>query len=264
MRDPVQHSEQAAISRSRQQDRTDGTPPPFLTVTKLGLVVLQGRSAGPNGQSYELPHQDRFRTDLLDGADLREREKQERILHNLRGQGRTGTLVSDGRKNVAKRPMVNFIFHCTEGVFLIECVDSSDWESEVDVSKGATKGDWLAMKLDKAIGQVNEIAGGEVVDQVLLDSAGDCKKARRLLKAKRPKLVVGACAAHTLDLLIEDIGKIKRFANVIAKARVITKVIMNHGAVRVFFLMCGRHSLKSNFPLGQKGIFRCQRWSRFG
>ena len=177
MRDPVQHSEQAEISRSRQQDRTDGTPPPFLTVTKLELVVLQGRSAGPTGQPYELPHQDRFRTDLLDGADLREREKQERILHNLRGQGRTGTLVSDGRKNVAKRPMVNFIFHCTEGVFLIECVDSSDWESEVDVSKGATKGDWLAMKLDKAIGQVNEIAGGEVVDQVLLDSAGDCNTA---------------------------------------------------------------------------------------
>ena len=53
------------------------------------------------------------------------------------------------------------------------------------------------------------MAGADVVDQVIADSAGDCKKARRLLKEKyRNNLdLCQACAAHTLDLLLEDIGK---------------------------------------------------------
>jgi hypothetical protein len=54
------------------------------------------------------------------------------------------------------------------------------------------------------------MAGADVVDQVIADSAGDCKKARRLLKEKYGgKICVSgsACAAHTLDLLLENIGK---------------------------------------------------------
>ena len=64
------------------------------------------------------------------------------------------------------------------------------------------------------------MAGAEVVDQVITDSAGACKMARRLLKEKyRGKICVTACAAHTLDRLLEDIGKLKRFANTIATLR---------------------------------------------
>ncbi len=51
------------------------------------------------------------------------------------------------------------------------------------------------------------MAGADVFDQVIADSAGDCKKARRLLKEKYRNKLCQACAAHTLDLLLEDIGK---------------------------------------------------------
>ena len=52
------------------------------------------------------------------------------------------------------------------------------------------------------------MAGADVVDQVIADSAGDCKKARRLLKEKyRNKICVKLAPAHTLDLLLENIGK---------------------------------------------------------
>ena len=61
----------------------------------------------------------------------------------------------------------------------------------------------------------------------------DCNKARRLLQVKyRGTFCVSACAAHTLDRLLEDIGKFKRFANTIATMRVIGKVIMAHAASR--------------------------------
>ena len=55
------------------------------------------------------------------------------------------------------------------------------------------------------------MAGADVVDQVIADSAGDCKTARRLLKEKyRNKICVKLAlrtVPHTLDLLLEDIGK---------------------------------------------------------
>ena len=57
------------------------------------------------------------------------------------------------------------------------------------------------------------------------DSAGDCNKARRLLQVKyRGTFCASACAAHTLDRLLEDIGKLKRFANSIATLRVIAEM----------------------------------------
>ena len=53
------------------------------------------------------------------------------------------------------------------------------------------------------------------------------------LKAKYGgRICVSACAAHTLGLLLEGIGKIRRFANVVAKLRVIAKVIMNQAELR--------------------------------
>ena len=127
--------------------------------------------------------------------------------------------------------MVNFLFHCADGTWLLDCVDTSDWRSEMEDDE--TKGDWIFQIVVEHIDALTKIAGAEVVDQVITDSAGDCKKARRLLKEKyRGKICVSACAAHTLDLLLEDIGKLKRFANTIATMRVIGKVISNHAKIR--------------------------------
>ena len=81
------------------------------------------------------------------------------------------------------------------------------------MSDEETKGDWIAQKLVHHIEKIYGMAGASVIDQVITDSAGDCKKARRLLKEKYGgRICVSACAAHTLDLLLEDIGKHKRFA----------------------------------------------------
>ena len=49
----------------------------------------------------------------------------------MRRQGKTGSILSDGRKNVKKWPMVNFIFKSTMGTFLVSCVNSEKWKDEV-------------------------------------------------------------------------------------------------------------------------------------
>jgi len=184
-----------------------------------------------NGGKYIPPNRKRLADDLLDKAEARETESLKDVLIRLARQKKSGSIVLDGRKSISKLPMVNFLFHCADGTWLLECVDTSDWRSEMEDDE--TKGDWIFENVVEHIDALTKIAGAEVVDQVITDSAGDCKKARRLLKEKyRGKICVSACAAHTLDLLLEDIGKLKRFANTIATMRVIGKVISNHAKIR--------------------------------
>jgi len=52
--------------------------------------------------------------------------------------------------------MVNFLFHCADGTWLIECVDTSDWRSEMEDSE--TKGDWIFQKVVEHIDALNKIA----------------------------------------------------------------------------------------------------------
>ena len=53
----------------------------------------------------------------------------------------------------------------------------------------------------------------------------------KLLEAKRPNLYWTPCAAHYLDLILEDIGKIPRIAKTLERAIQLTGYIYNHGGV---------------------------------
>ena len=128
------------------------------------------------GGRYLPPHRKRLAEDLLDKAEGRETDSLKDALIRLARQKKSGSIVLDGRKSISKRPMVNFLFHCADGTWLIECVDTSEWRSEMNEDE--TKGDWIFDKVVGHIDALNTIAGGEVVDQVITDSAGDCKKAR--------------------------------------------------------------------------------------
>ena len=89
--------------------------------------------------------------------------------------------------------MVNFLFHCADGTWLIECADTSDWRSEMEEDE--TQGDWIFHKVVEHIDTLNKMAGAEVVDQVITDSAGDCKKASKG-KVRRQDLRLSLRCAH--------------------------------------------------------------------
>jgi Protein of unknown function (DUF 659) len=46
--------------------------------------------------------------------------------------------------------------------------------------------------------------------------------------AKKKKLFWNSCAAHVIDLMLEDIGKLSIFRDVIGKAKRLCKFIYNH------------------------------------
>ena len=53
----------------------------------------------------------------------------------------------------------------------------------------------------------------------------------KLLEAKRPNLYWTLCAAHCIDLILEDIGKIPRIAKTLERVIQLTRYIYDHGGV---------------------------------
>lgn len=70
--------------------------------------------------------------------------------------------------------------------------------------------------------------GRENVVQVVTDNGSAFVKAGKLLM-KRYNLYWTPCAAHCIDLMFEDIGKVNSVQCVIKNGRTITNFIYNHG-----------------------------------
>ena len=77
---------------------------------------------------------------------------------------------------------------------------------------------------------IQEIGPQHVV-QVITDNVVNYVVAGRMLMARYPTLFRTPCAAHCLDLILEDLGKIDWIKDTIDSMRSITKFIYNHAAV---------------------------------
>uniref|UniRef100_A0A2N9ENN1 BED-type domain-containing protein n=1 Tax=Fagus sylvatica TaxID=28930 RepID=A0A2N9ENN1_FAGSY len=88
-----------------------------------------------------------------------------------------------------------------------------------DISKTADK---VFEMLDNVI----EMVGEENVVQIVTDNASNYKKAGKMLMEKRKKLYWTPCAAHCIDLILEDFEKkLKIHSETIANAKKITTYI---------------------------------------
>ena len=133
-----------------------------------------------------------------------------------------GTLVSDGWTNVQNRPIINFLAVTPDGAMFMDGMDTSGQVKDAD---------FIAEELQKRI----ESIGAEDIVQVVTDSAGNCVAAREKLASKFTSIVFSPCAAHCLDLLLEDIGKLTWVKDVIADGHDIVKFITNHQSPLAYF-----------------------------
>ncbi|KAI3810701.1 hypothetical protein L1987_20323 [Smallanthus sonchifolius] len=105
------------------------------------------------------------------------------------------SILSDGwRDSVVQKDIINFVVNSPRGSVFIKSLDVSD------VTKNA---DFLFKLLDAMIEEVGE----KNVIQVVTDNASAYVKAGKLLEGKRKHLYWTPCAAHCIDLMLEDIGK---------------------------------------------------------
>jgi hypothetical protein len=128
------------------------------------------------------------------------------------------TLMSDGWSDKRERHLINFLVNSPEGTYFMGSVDAS---SEVQDQ---------FMLADLLEEKINEIRKDKVV-QVIIDNGANYKAAGRILIERIPSLFWSPGAAHCLDLMLEDIGRLKEFKKPTARASRITTFIYRHGKI---------------------------------
>jgi hypothetical protein len=112
--------------------------------------------------------------------------------------------MSDGWSDRRGRHLINFLANSPAGTYFLESVDAS---IECQDSR------MIADLLEKRI----EGVGKENVVQVVTDNGANYKAAGKILMERIPTLYWSPCACHCLDLMLEDIGKLKAFKKPIAR-----------------------------------------------
>ena len=122
--------------------------------------------------------------------------------------------MSDGWKDMRGRQLINFLVNNPFGTIFLKSVDVSDVVKDANL-------------LFKMLDDVVEEVGEDIVIQVITDNASNYKKAGELLMEKRKRLWWTPCAAHCIDLILEDIGKLPQHKNALLKAKKV-KILENY------------------------------------
>lgn len=193
----------------------------FLYENKIPLNVVNSRSweimlesIGQYGPGYQGPSYHDVRVPWLERAV--ERTSSLRSKHEESWKEYGCSLMSDSWKDIRGRHLINFLANSPAGTYFLCSIDASSETANANM---------LADLLEKQIDKI----GRENVVQVVTDNGANFKAAGGLLMERIPHLFWTPCAAHCLDLLLEDIGKIKSFNTCINQARKVSRFLYMHG-----------------------------------
>ena len=82
--------------------------------------------------------------------------------------------------------------------------------------------------IHREIRKVVEKIGPKLVVQIVTDNGSNYKKACEKLIEEYKHIFWQPCAAHTINLMLKDIGKFRKVANVVASAKLICRFLYNH------------------------------------
>lgn len=123
------------------------------------------------------------------------------------------TIMTDGWTDKRRRTLINFLVNSSMGTIFLKSIDASH------ISK-------TTENVFKMIDDIVDEVGEENVVQVVTDNAANYKAAGEMLMLKRKRLYWTPCAAHCIDLMLEDFEKkIQVHHDTIPKAKRITTYI---------------------------------------
>ena len=125
------------------------------------------------------------------------------------------TIMCDGWTGTTRRSMINFLVYCPMGTV---------FKKSIDASANIKDAQYLFTLMDEMVEEIGE----HRVVQVVTDNEASYKAAGRLLMEKRTHLYWVPCAAHCLDLMLEDIGKDDKVKKIVAVVQGITQFIYSH------------------------------------
>ncbi|XP_010480937.1 PREDICTED: uncharacterized protein LOC104759744 [Camelina sativa] len=123
--------------------------------------------------------------------------------------------MADGWKDTKQRPLVNFLVYCPKGITFLKLVDASDIYASAE-------------NLCNLFVEVVGMVGSENVLHFVTDSAPNYKAAGKLLAEKFPTISWSPCAAHCINLILEDVTKLPSVHNLAHRMSKVTIFVYNN------------------------------------
>ena len=114
---------------------------------------------------------------------------------------------------------------------MLSCPTGDIFLGSVDTSGNKKTKEYIARELKKFIKQI----GPMKVSQICTDNAANMLEAVDKVIETYPHIYKQGCAAHALDLLLEDWAKIPQFKDLIAKAKQVCLFVRNHHVTLALF-----------------------------
>lgn len=152
------------------------------------------------------------------------------------------SIMADGWTNRKNAPIVNFLAYSPRGTVFLKSVDTSGLRKDKET---------LLEMFDEVVKEV----GQENIVQFVSDNEASFKAAGKALQQRYGTFFWSPCAAHCIDLMLENICDPRYFPMIdetIKKARNITKFIYNHAWV----LALMRKEFTNGHDLCRPGITR--------
>ncbi|CAI6008659.1 unnamed protein product [Closterium sp. NIES-65] len=169
---------------------------------------------------YTLPTPYKVSGSLLDKL----RADAEELVRPLKESWKTTgcSLSVDGWTCLKSRAMVCVIALNDTAPVIVDMVDSKTAKKTED---------YLAGLIGKSISEV----GKDLVVQVIMDNASNNRSAAEKLKVEFPGIFITNCAAHCLDLMLHDFGKVKPIKLVLEQVHRVVMMIKGSASAVVLF-----------------------------
>eukprot|EP01018_Ginkgo_biloba_P005280 Gb_12450 [translate_table: standard] len=177
------------------------------------------------GKSYKPPCFEALRTTILHRSKERLTNKLQSIKETWKHTGYT--IISDGWSDMKHRPLINVLVYSPQGVIFVKAVDTMDQKKTSE---------FIFKILEEVVLEVGE----ENVVQIVIDSASNCVGAGKLIMDFK-KIYWTPCAAHCLDLLLHDLGKLPWVNEAIRRGKTISNFVVNH---RLTLSIYRKHAMK--------------------
>jgi hypothetical protein len=134
---------------------------------------------------------------------------------------------------------------------MLSCPAGDIFLGSIDTTGNKKKKAYIATELKKFIQDV----GPRFVTQIYTDNATNMLGAMDDIVTTYPHISKQGCAAHNLDLMLEDWAKIDQFKDLIQKAKRVCIYMRNHHVTMALFR---EHSLRKSLVVPTETRFACQ------
>ena len=169
--------------------------------------------------SYTPPSSKKLRTTLLEKTNAIMKKQCDDVLD----ESNTVSLVTDGWSNIRNDHLVNYI---------VLIPNKKPLYYGYKDTKGVSQ---TSKRIAEDISEVIEEIGKNKVVALVSDNASNMRGAWSIIEKNYPHIFANGCAAHVLNLLIQDFCKLGRNEEVLEKATNIVKFIKNRTALTANF-----------------------------